>query len=315
MSVLITGINGFAGSHLAEYLLGAGADVCGTVLSKEATGSISPYADRVRLYEADIRDENSLQEMIEKERPQEIYHLAGISFVKDAWDDPMNAYEVNFTGTFKLYDAVARSGISARVLFVSSSEVYGKVEKKRLPLTEEHPLRPVNPYAVSKAAAELLGYQFSYSGNIDVISARAFNHIGPGQGSMFVCSSFARQVAEIEAGMREPVIRVGNLDIYRDFTDVRDIVHAYQIIMKQGKPLDVYNVCSGEAVSIRSVLERLIAISKVKVDVVIDESRLRPVDIEILQGDNSKVSALGWKKEITLHKSLEDIINYWRAAV
>lgn len=315
MSVLVTGINGFVGSHLAEYLLAEGMDVSGTTYHKGPHKNIESLTGRVRLYEVDIRDGNALQKIVEKENPRQIYHLAGISFVRDAWEDPRGSYDVNFLGTFHLFEAVARSRVSARVLFVSSSEVYGKVKRESMPLREDHPVRPVNPYAVSKAAAELLCYQYGYSGNMDIVCTRTFNNIGPRQSSKFVCSSFARQVAEIEAGLKEPVLRVGNLDVYRDLTDVRDIARAYRIIMERGEPGGVYNVCSGEVVAIRSVLEMLLEMSKVKVEVEVDEARLRPVDIEILAGDNSKVTALGWKKDITLQKSLKDILDYWRAAI
>ncbi len=315
MKALITGINGFAGSHLAEYLLSRGLDVCGTILNAEHVENIAPFREKIALYEADIRDSYVLQEILEKERPQQIYHLAGISSVKDSWDDPKRVYEINFLGTFHLYEAIVRSGIVARILFASSAEVYGAMKDGMLPLQEDFQICPTTPYAVSKAAGELLSKQYGYSKKLEIIFSRSFPHIGPKQDESFVCSNFARQIAEIEAGKSEPVIIVGNLDAKRDFTDVRDIVRAYQILMEKGQWGEVYNVCSGEAYSIHSVLDIMLNMSKAKITMQVDKTRLRPVDIPVLIGNNSKITFLGWSKRIPLQKSLSDILDYWRGVI
>ncbi|MEW6682919.1 MAG: GDP-mannose 4,6-dehydratase [Nitrospirota bacterium] len=312
MRVLITGVNGFAGSHLAEHLLGEGYDVAGTVLHAGHVESIAALRDHLRLYEADVTRPETLGDAIAKERPEQVYHLAGVAFVKDSWTDPEGTYRTNFLGTFHLYEALARSEIEARVLFASSAEVYGAVQGSEL-LGETFPPRPITPYAVSKAAAELLGVQYGASGRISVLCARAFNHIGPRQDPRFVCANFARQIAEIEAGRQPPVIHVGNLDVARDFTDVRDIARAYRLIMEHGRPGEVYNVCSGEACSIQTILDRLLGFANIPIRVEVDPSRVRPVDIPVLRGDPSKLEGLGWRRTIPLDQSLRDIIADARA--
>ncbi len=315
MTILITGINGFAGSHLARLLLNDGLDVSGTVLSLKDDHNIATFSKKLRIYPVDLRKPDNLEEVLKKEKPQHIYHLAGISFVKDSWTEALNVYQVNFLGTFHLLEAVTKSGLSSRILFAGSGEVYGPVQEAMLPAKEELKPRPITPYAVSKAAAELLCQQYFSSRGLPVVCIRAFNHIGPGQDSKFVCSSFAKQIAEIEAGMKEPVIRVGNLAAKRDFTDVRDIVRAYRLIMEKGIPGEAYNVCSGECHPIQSILDTTLKMSRVKIEIKLDKSRLRPADIPVLSGDNSKVTSLGWKKTITLEKSLEDILNHWRGSI
>ena len=315
MSVLITGINGFAGSYLTEYLLSRGLDVCGTILNADHVENIASFRERITLYEANILDSYVLQKILEKERPQQIYHLAGISSVKDSWDDPKRVYEINFLGTFHLYEAIVRSGIIARILFASSAEIYGAVKDRMPPLQEDFQICPTTPYAVSKAAGELLSKQFGYARKLEIICSRSFPHIGPKQDEKFVCSNFARQIAEIESGKREPVIMVGNLDAKRDFTDVRDIVRAYQILMEKGQLGEVYNVCSGEVYSIQSVLDIMLTMSKAKTKIQVDETRLRPADIPFLIGNNSKITSLGWSKRIPLQKSLSDILDYWRGVM
>jgi GDP-4-dehydro-6-deoxy-D-mannose reductase len=305
--VLITGVNGFAGSHLAQHLLSEGDDVAGTVLDAGEVESLALVRDRLRLYEADVTRPETLGEVIGKERPQQVYHLAGVAFVKDSWVDPEGTHRTNFLGTLHVYEALARAQLEARVLFVSSAEIYGAAQGSD-PLREALPPRPLTPYAVSKAAAELLGIQYGASGRLAVLCARAFNHIGPRQDSRFVCADFARQIAEIEAGKRPAVMSVGNLNVARDFTDVRDIVKAYRIIMEQGRPGEAYNVCSGEARSIQSILDRLRALAKVPIRVEVDPDRVRAVDIPVSRGDPSKLSALGWRRAIPIDESLKDIL-------
>ncbi|MFQ6031730.1 MAG: GDP-mannose 4,6-dehydratase [Candidatus Zixiibacteriota bacterium] len=313
MKVLITGIAGFVGSHLAELLLKKGEEVFGITLPGESLENIREIKKELHLTNGDITDFDRLTSIVRRINPDEIYHLAALSSVGKSFALPLDTVEVNIRGTLYLLEILRNTRKKARILIVGSSDMYGVVKPKDIPINEETPLLPVSPYGTSKAACDLLAYQFFKSYGVQTIRARAFNHTGPRQGIGFVVSDFASQVAKIEAGILPPVMKVGNLLSKRDISDVRDIVKGYRLLMKKGKPGEAYNICSGKAYSIKEVLRILICFSKKKIRVKIDEKKNRPAEIPVLAGDNSKMrKATGWKPKISIETTLEDTLNFWR---
>ncbi len=313
---LITGITGFAGSHLAELLLKEGFEVYGTTRPRSKTDNLEEIYHRLKLRDADILDSHSLYSIFVDVKPDYIFHLAAQSFVQTSWASPANTVEMNVVGSVHLFEAIRRAEIDPVIQIACSSEEYGLVYPNEIPIKEENPLRPQSPYAVSKVAMDYLGYQYFSSYQMKIIRTRGFNHTGPRRGEVFVTSNFAKQIAEIEKGKKEPVLEVGNLDAKRDWTDVRDMVKAYLLAVQKGVPGEVYNICSGKAVRVGDMLDMLLKLSKVKVKVKEDPARLRPSDVEILLGDASKFrKATGWQPEIPFEKTVEDLLNYWRERV
>ena len=313
MKVLITGISGFAGSHLAEFLLDKDYKVFGTFYDKSTFSNLNGFIDRITLYQCDIRNYNNLKEIIKKVKPDEIYHLAAISFVPNSLKDPKLTFDTNLYGTLNLYQAVIEQKINPKILFVGSADEYGIVNKNDIPIKENYPLQPVNLYSISKASADFLSYFYFKNYNLNIIRVRPFNHIGPRQSPEFVCSSFAKQIAEIEKGLKEPIIKVGNLEAKRDFTDVRDIVMAYWLAMQNGETGEVYNICSGKTFSIEGLLNKALSLCEKNIRVKQDLKRLRPSDVPLLMGDFTKFTKkTGWEPEIPFKKTLKDILNYWR---
>ena len=254
--------------------------------------------------------------MLRATRPDVIFHLAASSSVASSWDTPAEMLQVNVLGTLHLLEAVRQMDLDAPVVLACSAESYGLVGEDELPIREEQPFRPVSPYAVSKAAADLLGFQYFQTFRLRTVRMRFFNHCGPRQSARFVISSLARQVAEIELGRRSPQIQVGNLDVRRDFVDVRDAVRAYWLAGERGAPGEVYNVASGQARAIRDVLDHLLSLSDAVVEVVFDPARLRPSELQVLVGDSTKFrTATGWQPEIPFERTLQDTLNYWRATL
>ncbi len=314
-SALITGITGFAGSHLAELLLAEHPDVqvFGTYRWRSRMENIEHLGDRVTLLEADLRDYTSMHGAVAKSRPDYIFHLAAQSFVPSSWSAPSETLATNVAGETNLFEAVRALEIDPAIQIACSSEQYGLVLPTEVPIKETNPLRPLSPYAVSKVAQDFLGYQYFQSYGMRVIRTRGFNHTGPRRGQVFVTSNFCSQVAAIEAGLQEPVIRVGNIDAIRDFTDVRDMVRAYWLAVTRAKPGEVYNIASGEGITIRALLDKILALSQVEVKVEVDPSRLRPSDVEILIGDSSKFRAdTGWAPQIPFDQTVGDLLQYWR---
>ena len=318
MNVLITGITGFAGSHLADYLLAHHPDVRvhGTVRWLSRMDNIAHLEGKIRLHEADLKDIVSLKKALAEARPDRIFHLAAQSFVPTSWKLPAETFMINSVGEVNLFEAVLDLGLEPRIQVAGSSEEYGHVNPDEVPMKETNPLRPLSPYAVSKVAQDLLAYQYWKSYGLQTVRTRGFNHTGPRRGDVFVTSNFARQIAEIERGRREPVVFVGNLEAKRDFTDVRDIVRAYWLALEKGEPGDVYNIGSGRAVTMREILDTLLCLSRTKVEVRVDPERLRPSDVPILLADPSKFRArTGWTPEIPLEKTFADLLDYWRSRV
>lgn len=324
MRVLITGITGFAGSHLAELLLaegpslygGAPVEVYGTVRWRSRLDNVAHLRERVRLVECDLRDRTSVDEALAAVRPDRVFHLAAQSFVPSSWNAPQETFVTNVIGQINLLEAVRTLVPGARVLVAGSSEEYGLVHSHEVPIAEDQPLRPLSPYGVSKVAQDLLGFQYARSYGLHVVRTRAFNHTGPRRGHVFVTSNLARQVAEMEAGLRAPVLEVGNLEARRDFTDVRDVVRAYALVLERGAPGEVYNVASGRSWSVAEVVELLRGLGRVPFAVRQDPARLRPSDVPLLVGDARRLRALtGWEPRIPFPQTLADLLDWWRARV
>lgn len=312
---LITGISGFVGSHLAEYLLEhTDWQVAGTVYGPE--GNIAHLRDRLELYPAELSQLETVVSIVKQVKPDYIFHLAAQPLPSLSLRDPWGTLAVNIRLQLNILEAVARLGLPARILVVGSSEEYGLVKPDELPIKETNPLRPTSPYAVSKVAQDMLGLQYHLSHKLLTIRVRPFNHIGPRQRLGFVAPDFASQIAEAEAGLREPVIQVGNLEPQRDFSDVRDVVRAYHLLITQGEPGEVYNVGSEQAHSIREMLETLLAMSKVAITVKQDPERLRPTETPVVVSDCTKLrERTGWRPRISFEQSLRDVLDYWRERI
>lgn len=313
---LITGITGFAGSHLAELLLKENYQVYGTIRPRSKTENIDHLKRKIVLEDADLLDSHSLYAILRKIKPNYVFHLAAQSFVQSSWASPATTMEMNVVGTVHLFEAVRRAEIAPVVQIACSSEEYGLVFPSEIPVKETNPLRPLSPYAVSKVAMDYLGYQYHQSYDMKIVRTRGFNHTGPRRGEVFVTSNFAKQIAEIEKGKKEPIVEVGNLEAKRDWTDVRDIVRAYLLAVQKCEYGEVYNICSEKTVGVGDMLNILLSMSKVKVKVKEEVSRIRPSDVPILLGDCSKFrKTTGWKPEIPFEKTMRDLLSYWRERV
>jgi len=317
MRVLITGITGFVGSHLADYLLTLdGVEIHGMKRWRSNPANIEHLQGRVILHECDLRDASSVSKVIHAVRPDRIFHLAAQSFVPTSWTAPAETFMTNIIGQLNLFEAVRQAGIAPRIHVAGSSEEYGSVDPSGPPIRETNPLQPLSPYGVSKVGQDLLGYQYFKSYRLHIIRTRAFNHTGPRRGEVFVESSLAKQLALIEQGQQDPVIRVGNLKAQRDFSDVRDMVKAYWIAAERGEAGEVYNICSGVSRSVAEVLQQLISLSTVNVTVEQDPSRLRPSDVLYHRGDCTKfIAQTGWRPQIPWEATMSDLLDYWRKRV
>jgi GDP-4-dehydro-6-deoxy-D-mannose reductase len=316
--VLITGITGMAGSHLAEYILEDHPDhkIYATKRWRSPLNNIVDIESQVNLVDCDLTDPSGVRTLIEDVKPNLIFHLAAQSFVPTSWTNPVATLTDNITMQLNIFEAVRNSGISPVIQIALSSEEYGLVHADEVPITENNPLRPLSPYAVSKVGQDMLGYQYCQSYGLKVIRTRAFNHEGPRRGEVFVTSNFAKQIAEIEAGLRLPVIHHGNLDAKRDWTDVRDMVRAYWLSVHKCVAGEDYVIASGVTRTIRSMLDYLLSLSTHKIECKLDESRLRPSDVQILLGDPAKFKkATGWEQTITFEQTMSDLLDYWRKEV
>ncbi|HVP39957.1 MAG TPA: GDP-mannose 4,6-dehydratase [Candidatus Saccharimonadales bacterium] len=315
MRVLITGVTGFVGSHLVDFLVRTQprAEVHGLCRWRSRTENIDHLATGLALHECDIRDASSVHAVLAEVRPDFIFHLAAQSYVPVSWTAPEETLSTNVLGELHLFEGMRRLGSKARVLIAGSSEEYGQVLPDEIPIRETNPLRPLSPYAVSKVAQDMLGYQYFRSYQLDVVRTRAFNHEGPRRGSVFVTSNFCKQVAEIEHGRRPPVLRVGNLEAKRDFTDVRDVVRAYWLALERGQAGEVYNIGSGRCWEIGEMLKLVLSLTDRKIEVQPDPARMRPSDVPVLLCDAGKFAReTGWKPEIPFEQTLRDLLQYWR---
>jgi GDP-4-dehydro-6-deoxy-D-mannose reductase len=315
LRALITGAGGFVGGHLCDYLLAhTDWELMGTVYPRLVEAQ--PVEPRLRLTHADLRDADGVRTLVADVQPDYVFHLAAQSFVPSALADPWDALENNIRAQLNLLEAVRRSGREVWVLVVGSEEEYGAPDPRELPLTEESPLRPNNPYAVSKVAQDFMGLQYHVAYRLPVVRVRPFNHTGPGQSPRFVVPAFASQIARIEAGLQEPVMKVGNLEAGRDFSDVRDVVRAYHLAVTRGQPGEVYNLASGEAQSVKGLLDTLLSFTEEEIQVETEPALYRPVDVPVVYGSAEKFRRkTGWEPEIPFEQTLRDTLDYWREQV
>jgi GDP-4-dehydro-6-deoxy-D-mannose reductase len=314
MKILITGITGFAGVHLAEALLAeGGADLVGVSRRGSWPEPWRSPADRVTLRPCDLCDPAAAEAMLRDVRPDQIYHLAGYAHVGRSFHEPNEAWSGNLTATRSLLEGVARWGGRPRFLYVGSGQVYGDADTPEGTHSENHLLLPTSPYAASKAAADLAAYQYGRSLGLEVVRARPYNHIGPGQSADFAVSRFAQLLVNIERGSQPPRMETGNLSARRDLTDVRDMVRAYVLLMNQGRPGEAYNIGTGHCLSMREVLDRLLALVPIPVEVRQSQELLRATDPAVVRADATKLRREnGWQPRFSLDQTLADMLSYWR---
>lgn len=318
MRSLITGVTGFVGSHLAELLIKKGEKVIGITRWRSSLKNIEEFKDKLELLECDLKDLSSVVSVLKKVKPDYIYHLAAQSYVPASFANPKETVEDNIIGTLNILEAIRILAQKPIIHICSTSDVYGEIKNNEIPISEDNPLRPVSPYAISKAAADLMARGYFLSYGINTIRTRAFNITGPRRGEVFAESSFAKQIAEIEKGLRKPGIKVGNLKSVRTFADVRDIARAYWLVVRRGKPGEVYNIAGDATISIKKILDILISSSSMarKIKVKIDPALFRLVDSMSKIPNDSKFRKIsGWEPQIPIQKSLEDLLNFWRARV
>ncbi|MBN1502890.1 GDP-mannose 4,6-dehydratase [Candidatus Woesearchaeota archaeon] len=315
MNCVITGISGFVGSHLAEYLLSKNFNVYGTFRKTDYLDNIAAIKNKLGLFEADILDKKKINEFISKITPTYVFHLAAQASVAVSIRQPQETKQVNVGGTRNVLEAVRQTGKNSKVLIIGSADEYGLVKSEDMPIKESHELNPQNPYAESKKEAELLAIEYYQKSSLKVILTRSFNHTGPRQSPSAVCADWSKQIAEIEKKKKAPIISVGNLNVKRDFTDVRDVVAAYLLLMEKGESGGIYNVCSATGYDLHFILETLLGLSNVSIEYKVDSAKFRETDTPVYIGDNSKISALGWKPTINIKDTLNDTLDYWRRQI
>lgn len=309
---LIIGGAGFVGSYLIHQL----KDIDGYEVAVTKMQNESIPGEGFHVYDLDILDREATKALLAEVRPDYIFHLAAQSSVYLSWKNPGLTIDVNIKGSVNVMDAVRALDYVPRVLLIGSGEEYGHIEAGETPISENNLVRPGNIYAATKVCQNLIGKIYVNAYGMELMSVRAFNHIGPTQAPMFVVADFCKQVAEIEAGMKEPVIQVGNLSAKRDFTDVRDVVHAYSLLMKYGKAGETYNVGSGHAVAIQDILQKVLGMTETDIAVEVDPTKFRPVDVPIIEADTMKLCACtGWERRISLEQTLQETLDYWRKKI
>lgn len=316
--ILITGISGFVGSHLAHYLLSCKKyDVSGTYLTEKGLTSITQLKNDLSFFQVDLNDQKSVTEVIETVKPDGIFHLAALAAPGDSFAAPTETILNNVASQIHLLESVKNAGLfNTRILVVSSADIYGIVKKEDIPIDEQTPFNPTNPYAVSKLTQDFLGLQYYLAHKLSIIRVRPFNHIGPGQSPHFAVPTFAKKIAQIEKGHLPPILKVGNLETKRDFTDVRDMVRAYELIIEKGEIGEVYNIGSGHGEKMATIVEKLLSFARVPITVEVDNTLLRPTDTPELVCDPAKIHKItGWKPQISLDQTLKEVLEYWREIV
>lgn len=308
MKALIIGGNGFVGKHLVKHL--KNDKHWDVYITKRGQNPINTKVDGE--FNLDILNKEEIKEVIKKVSPDYVFHLAAQSSVAVSWENPLLTVDVNIKGTINLLDAIRECEVSPRILIIGSGEEYGYILPDEIPIPENNLLRPGNIYAATKVAQNMISKVYTDAYKMDIVLVRAFNHIGPGQSPLFVVSDFCKQIVEIKKGIRKNIIKVGNLSAKRDFTDVRDVVKAYSLLIEKGKKGETYNVGSNKAIAIQDILNKIIKISGIEVKVIIDSEKLRPVDVPVIEADTRKIkSDIGWEKEIDIDKTIKDTITYW----
>lgn len=309
---LIIGAAGFVGNYLIDHIQKSCA--WSIVVTKIPQEEIRHQGIEIR--DLNILDKEAVVTLLKETRPDYIFHLAAQSSVAVSWKNPGLTVDVNVKGSLNVLDAVRELDYKPRVLLIGSGEEYGHVRQEEIPITEDNVLRPGNIYAATKACQNMLGKIYSQAYGMNVMMVRAFNHVGPNQAPMFVVADFCKQVAEIECGLKEPVMKVGNLSAKRDFSDVRDVVRAYVMLIENGCAGETYNVGSGKAVAIQEILDMILKLSSTAITVEVDPARMRPVDVPIIEADIEKLEeCTGWKREIPLERTIEETLDYWRKAL
>lgn len=315
MRVLITGINGFVGGHLAEHLC-ATTDWSLIGVGREPGFRLPALRERVQFTSGDLMDAASVRQVIAETTPEIVFHLAAQAHPPTSFRDPAGTLTTNILMELHLFEAIRTARLDPIVLVVGTGEVYGAVRPEELPIGEDAPLRPVSPYAVSKIAQDMLAYQYFIAHRLRTIRMRPFNHTGPRQDDGYAPTAFAHQIARIEAGLQPPIVKVGNLQAQRDFTDVRDIVRGYRLAVERGEPGDVYNIGSGQPIAIQAILDGLIAQSTARIEVQLDPDRMRPADTPVICCDASRFrDRTGWQPQIPLERTLADLLDDWRTRV
>ncbi|MBO5458728.1 MAG: GDP-mannose 4,6-dehydratase [Lachnospira sp.] len=309
MRALVIGGGGFVGPYLVRHLHNdLGYEVSVTKTEKEQL-----QLPEAKIYDCDILDKAQITKVLEMVRPDYIFHLAAQSSVSVSWKNPALTIDVNIKGGINVLDAIRELDYKPRTLLIGSGEEYGHIRQEDCPIKEDTVLRPGNIYAATKSCQNMLGSIYASAYDMDVVMVRAFNHIGPNQTPIFVVADFCKQVAEIEKGIKEPVMYVGNLSAKRDFTDVRDVVQAYAMLVKEGARGETYNVGTGHALAIQEILDKIISLSTSKIEVQVDPDKLRPVDVPIIEPDISKINkCTGWEPKISLEQTLKETLEYWR---
>lgn len=309
MNALIIGGAGFVGAYLIEYLTrDCKYSVSATKLPNEKIKS-----DSCSVYDLDILNPEQIENVLKMTNPDVIFHLSAQSSVKLSWENPQLTIDVNIKGSLNVLDTVRRLNLNTKIILIGSGEEYGYIKEDECPINEDNKIRAGNIYAITKATQNMIGTVYSRAYNMDIVMVRAFNHIGAGQSQMFVVSDFCKQIAEIEKGIKEPIMYVGNLTAQRDFTNVRDVVRAYGLLAEYGKKGETYNVGFGNAVSIQHILDTALSYSKVDIKVRQDSNKMRPSDVPIIVADTSKIREhTGWQPSISLNDTIQEVLNYWR---
>jgi len=304
--LFVTGVDGFVAGYLSDYLFKSGYDVYGTTISETYKN------DKIKIFKMNLLDAENVSDVIKNISPNMIFHLAGQSAVGLSWQKPVLTIDVNVNGTLNLLEAVRINNINSRILIIGSSDQYGTIKPEDCPIKETQLQNPQSPYGISKKTQEEIGKLYVKAYKMNIIFVRAFNHIGARQGKNFVVPDFASKIVKIEKSA-VPVLKVGNLDTLRDFTDVRDIVRGYLMLLESGKIGESYNIGSGNVIKIKDILKKLINLSSKKIKIEIDKEKFRPVDVPIVQCDNSKIKKdTGWSPEISIDETLKEVLEYWR---
>jgi len=316
--ILITGVTGFVGKYVAEALVDSpDVEVHGTYFSEDGRTRLGDLERKLLLHKVDLTQKKEVESLITDILPDQIYNLAAQTSPSESMKDPEKTLSTNILSELYLFEALKEKKLeNTRVLAIASAEVYGKVSSKDLPIDEMTQFRPISPYAVSKIGTDFLALQYFLTHKLQIIRVRPFNHIGPGQQPKFVLPMFAKQIADIEKGLQEPVMKVGNLKARKDFSDVRDIVRAYTLLMEKGEAGEVYNIGAGKSISIQEMLDILLSLSEKEIKVEVDQSLVRPVDVEDMYADISKIkTATGWTPSISIEETMKDTLDYFRKVI